>query len=524
MTTLIVGTDPSGLIVRITPAGQGFVLYQAPKREITAVAVASDGSIYAAGTGTKQAAAALTTPPVPVPTPSPIPGAAPGATTLTVGVRPATPPPTLGTAAISGGSEVYRIQSDGYPRKIWTHAQDVVYALAFDSHARVLLGTGNHGSIYRVDSDHAYTRLLDAAPAQVTGFCAAPDGRIYAVTGNIGTIVSIGADLAASGTFESDVFDAGAFTYWGRLSNEAKGGGSIGFETRSGNVNRPQKNWSEWAAPASGRVASPSARFLQYRATLRGPAELDEVDVAYQMKNVAPVVEELEITPANYKFPAPSSASVAANPPLSLPPLGRNRPQTPGLSSSSDSGSSPTLTWSKGQIGARWLANDDNGDTLAFKLEIRGEQETGWKLLKDNLRDRYYSWDSTAFPDGKYVLRVTASDAPSNPPDQALHASLESDPFLVDNTPPEITGLRGAPSGNQIEVRFHAKDALSVIGKAEYSINGGDWVLVEPVTRLTDSMEEDYRVMIDRAPGETTIAVRVADEYENQAVAKTVIK
>ncbi len=78
-------------------------------------------------------------------------------------------------------------------------------------------------SIYRLDSDHAYTRLLNVAPTQVTGFCAAPDGRIYAVTGNIGTIVSIGPDLEASGTFESDVFDAGAFTYWGRLSNEAEG-------------------------------------------------------------------------------------------------------------------------------------------------------------------------------------------------------------------------------------------------------------------------------------------------------------
>ena len=181
-------------------------------------------------------------------------------------------------------------------------------------------------------------------------------------------------------------------------------------------------------------------------------------------------------------------------------------------------------TWSKGQIGARWLANDDNGDTLSFKVEIRGVNETAWKLLRDNLRDRYYSWDSTAFPDGKYVLRVTASDAPSNPPDQALRASLESDPFLLDNTPPEITGLRGAASGNQIEVRFHAKDALSVIGKAEYSINGGDWVVVEPVTRLTDSMEEDYRVTIDRGQGETTIAVRVADENENESVAKMVVR
>jgi hypothetical protein len=161
---------------------------------------------------------------------------------------------------------------------------------------------------------------------------------------------------------------------------------------------------------------------------------------------------------------------------------------------------------------------------LTFKAEIRGANETTWKLVKDNIRERYVSWDSTAFPDGKYVVRVTASDAPSNPPDQALTASRQSDPFLIDNTPPEITGLQATPSGQKLELRFHAKDALSVLGKAEYSVNGSDWKVVEPTTRLTDSMEHDYRVLIDRVQGETTIAVRVSDEYDNQTVAKTVIR
>jgi hypothetical protein len=74
-------------------------------------------------------------------------------------------------------------------------------------------------------------------------------------------------------------------------------------------------------------------------------------------------------------------------------------------------------------------------------------------------------------------------------------------------------------------VQFHAKDALTTLGKAEYSVNGGDWIILEPTTRLTDSAEHDYRVTLpNRPPGEATIAVRVEDEYGNQAVAKTVLK
>ncbi len=314
----------------------------------------------------------------------------------------------------------------------------------------------------------------------------------------------------------------------GAASRHEPAGGGVTLETRSGNLDRPQQNWSPWEKLNAGRIVSPAARFLEYKATLTGSAEISEVDTAYQMKNVAPVIQEMEITPENYKFPAAaaatSSSSNASNPAsLNLPPIGR-KSSSSGAASSAGSASTPSMSWAKGFIGARWLASDENGDTLIYTAEIRGVNETAWKLLRDKIQENYLSWDSTAFPDGKYVVRITASDSPSNPPGQALSSSRESDPFLIDNTPPVITGLIGTPSAGKIEVRFHAKDALSTLGKAEYSINGGDWTVVEPTTRLTDSNELDYRVTVARGAGETTIAVRISDEFENQAVAKTVVK
>ncbi len=511
---LIVGTDPGGLILRITPAGAGFVLYQAPKREITAVAVTPEGTIYAAGVGNKQTAAAPAILPAPAP---PAPGGRGGA--------PA--PPTLAGAnpAIAGGSDIYRIQTDGYPRKIWSHAQDVVYALAFDGRGRLILATGNQGDIYRLEPDHRYWKLLTLSSTQVTGFCAGAGGRLYAVTGNIGKIFSIGPEVEQTGVFESDIFDAGAFSYWGRFSYSPKDNNGVKVETRSGNLNRAQKNWNEFAPTGAGRIVSPAARFLQYKLTLSGPGDITEVDVAYQMKNVAPEVQDVEITPENYKFPAPSTSAPLSTTSLTLPALGHHAAASSSNSAPTpDSGVTPALTYAKGFIGVRWLANDDNGDSMLFKVEIRGAKETAWKLLKDKIREHYYSWDSTAFPDGKYFVRIDATDAPSNPPGAALTASAESEPFLIDNAPPEISGLTAAFSGGKLDVRFHAKDPLSTLGKAEYSINGSDWMVVEPTTRLTDSMEHDYRVEADRAPGENTVAVRVSDENDNQTVAKIVVK
>ncbi|MDX2181840.1 MAG: hypothetical protein SFV18_19760 [Bryobacteraceae bacterium] len=520
---LILGTEPSGLVLRVSPAGAAFVLHQMSKRESTAVAVAGDGTIYAAATGAKSVAPL----PLPISLPAPVPAApAPGAAAASANpaARAIVPPPTLNLPAggVTGGSEVVRIDPDGAPTKLWSHAQDVVYAIALDSGGRAVIGTGNKGAIYRIESPTSSTLLASAPVGQVTSLLAGQGGAIYAATGNVGKLFQLGPGLEKKGTVESDVFDAQFFSYWGRLNDSVTAnGGSIQFETRSGNLDRPGKTWSNWSPLADGRVTSPPARFLQWRATLTGAAELSGVDVAWQSKNVPPRVEAVEATPLNYKFPQPTIA-VNLSPTLSLPPLGKPRRSAANLSL--DSSPSSTLTYAKGTGGVRWMAADDNGDTLQFKVEIKGAAETAWKPLKSGLREKQLSFDSTAFPDGEYAIRVTASDAPSNPPGQSLEAFALSSEFLIDNTPPAISALAAKPAGAKVELTFSAKDALSWISKAEYSVNGVEWMVVEPQSRLSDSRELTYKLTFDRPqPGELSIAVRVSDEYENQSTAKVVV-
>ncbi len=526
---IILGTDPGGLVVRVSPSGEGFVLYQMSKKEITAVAVAKDGSIYAAGVGSKGTASSAP----PSPAPAPATPAAPGGAQLQV--HTAAPPPASMAPSGSGvsmtGSDVYRIDPGGNPQKIWSHSQDIVYAVAFDSAGHALLGTGNKGYIYRIDSESLYTAMLIAPSTQIVAFQPGTGGLLYAATGNVGKIYQIGPGVAQQGSLESDVFDAGFFSQWGRLSFEGRlNGGGIAIAARSGNLDQPQTNWSPWTpaitAPAGGRITSPAARFVQWKATLTSAGaqspELESVDVAYLPKNVPPRIETIEITPANYKFPVPTII-IAPSQTLTLPPIGKGSSgSVPSLSLDS---ASPSMQYAKGFTGARWAAADDNGDSLIYDVEIRGVHETQWKPLKEKLREKYWSWDSTAFPDGEYRIRVTASDLPGNPPAEALSASLVSDPFLIDNTPPRIVGLAGSASGGKLHATWTGADALSNIKKAEYSLDGGDWTMVAPVTGLSDSHDLSYDLALDHVPaGEHTLAVRVEDDYDNQAVDKIVVR
>lgn len=523
---VIVGTDPGGLVVRISPAGVGFVLYQMGKSEVTALGVAPDGSIYAAGLGSKLGATSTPAPPAATPPAAPV---GIGNQTHTSAPPPVSMAPS-GSAVSVTGSDVYRIDPSGNPERVWSHPQDVIYAIAFDSEGRPLLGSGNRGCIYRIESDVLYTALVTAPSAQITAFETGADGSLYAATANVGKVYRLGPHPAHAGSIESNVFDAGIFSQWGRLSFEARlNGGHVAITARSGNLDRPDDNWSPWSAaissPDGERIAAPAARFVQWKAALTADGaqspELESVSVAYLQRNVAPRVEAIESTPPNYKFPAPTTPSTAPQI-LTLPPIGKSAPSS--ISAPLESGS-PAMQYTKGSIGARWAASDDNGDRLIFTVEIRGVHENNWRLLKDKLRDKYWSWDSTSFPDGEYRLRVTASDLPDNPPAEALSASMVSDPFLIDNTPPEIARLAATVSGGKLHATWNAADALSNIKKAEYSLDGCDWTLVAPVTGLSDSRQLNYDLTLDRiAPGEHTLAVRVEDDYDNQAVAKAVVK
>ncbi len=519
---LIIGTEPNGLILRIPPTGKGFVLYQADKREITAVAVGRHGEIFAAGSGTRATTAPPAIVPMPASTPAPIPSMTQGATI----------PPARSTAVqpLTGGSSLYEIEPDGEPRMIWTDTHALVYAIAIGQDGRPILGTGNHGTLFRINSPSLSTKLADLAPTQATAFCSGADGKLYVATGNIGKVYGVGPALSRTGTFESEVLDAKSFSYWGRLSFLASGHeGHVAFFTRSGNLNHPRDNWSPWSQVSvegdGGRITSPPARFLQYKIEMTAGAvspEISEVDLAYLEKNAAPQVERIEITPPNYRFPE-QILTLTPSRNITLPPIGgsekrEGRPGVPVI------GTAQTLSYAKGFLGARWQAMDPNDDALTYKVEIREAGEKMWRPLKDKVREKELSWDSTAFPDGQYELRVTASDEVSNPPAHSLNGALISDTFRIDNTPPVIENLSAAKTARGLAVRWKADDALGVIDKAEYSVDGAEWKLAEPAGRLSDSRSENYDLTLDSiAPGEHVVAVRVTDEYDNQAVRQVLV-
>ena len=559
---LLAGTEPNGRVLRVnratekgasksaTASAHGFVVYETAKREVTSLAVGANGTIYVAAIGEK--------PKPGVPGQTAVINAGQGGAIITGGGIQAgaiAQPFIAFPQAIS--SSIYRITPEGVPEELWSSREEVVYALAMNPDGRLLAGTGNNGSLLVIDGNGVYAQLAKAGSAQITGISKGANGKVYLCTANPGKLFSLGPEYEAEGTFESQSFDAKLFSQWGRIEwwgpPATTGGGKTGkeskdprleFYVRTGNTEDPAKEWSPWFGPYTSTdtpIEAPAARFLQWKAVIHDgrPGDgIDWVSVAYEPRNVAPVIDGIALQDPGVRAQAPMGiVGQPGNVTLKQPPapspnptgivVSANPVQTPKFEAP------PQGSLQKGYQSVLWSAHDDNDDELKYAVYFRGENQKEWLLLKDNLDQKFYSWDTSSMPDGAYYLKIVASDSPSNPPELALQAERESDRFEVDNSTPTIgkieasaTGMNADRSkGVSYDFQFTASHPTNSIEKAQYSVDGGDWVLARPVNGISDYKTETYSFTVrGLMPGEHTIAVRAYDRFENVGAAKTTIQ
>ena len=531
---LLAGSEPNGILYRIAAQNKAFVLYDANLPEIRAIVPAPDGSIYAAALGgsvAKRVGAAsstgtATTPAVTAPpisitvtdaqqagiTPTPKPETPRPAATQQPVIAPVT---TVETAGVDK-SALYKIHPDNTVETLWTSKDENAYDLVV-SGSDVLFITDTQGRIYRLDRERKTTLVAQANEGEATRLLESGNGLI-ATTGNLGKVLRLGSAASPGGWFESPVHDSGSVARWGRLSWHGEQAG-VAFKTRTGNSARPDSTWSDWASLNNGMIASPNARYIQWRADLSGSgAAIDNVTVAYLPQNMPPVVRSINVSAQAPKSPAATAAASGASYSITVTDSG----------DTSTAAGTPSQTFSRAagqQIQIAWQADDPDGDKLLFSLYFRGEDEREWKLLRANMTENTYLLDGDVFADGRYFFKVTASDRPSNPLDLARSADLVSAPVIVDNTPPVVTASPARRNGSAVEIDVDGEDRGAVLRRCEYSIDAGPWTPVEAADGVTDSASERFNIRLANFPaGEHLIVIRVYDAAGNAGLAKVVVR
>jgi hypothetical protein len=514
---LIAGTDPGGLVLRISPEGKAFALFDARLREIHALAPAADGSIYALALS--DAASSGRGQPAPAPQPADGGGTPTTSVTITaidesgVPIQPAGQPTRSRTDISTARSAVFRILPDGGADVVWSSPSITAFSIAPALQpGSVLIGTAEKGRIYSVTNDGRDTLLLQSSEGQISTFVVRGN-QIYAASSNQGKLFRFGQELVAEGSYESPVRDAKLTSTWGRIW--WRGSGNVELQTRTGNGERPDATWSDWSNsyrnPDGSPITSPRARFVQWRATLRstGTAQtwMEDASLAYLPRNVAPEVLSISSLPIGVGLQQTVQLQIDPNVESSGldPSLFGAVVQVP-----------PRRIFQRGARSFQWQAEDRNGDALEYSIYYRPLNETTFRLLKDRLRDNFYTIDGATLADGRYVIKIVASDAPDNPAGQALSGERLGEPVDIDNTPPVLRANPPAVSGGSARVVFEVDDATGKIKRGDFSLDGSPWTPLFPDDGIADSGHERYSVDLPSlAGGEHTVSLRAFDGSGN---------
>jgi sugar lactone lactonase YvrE len=536
---LLVGTESPGRVFQIDATGKPFVLLDSAYNEIHTLRVDQNGNIFAAALMARPGSAA------PAATPAPAPAAAPqtltpSVTTEVTGfsvadsvtVSAGASAPAAARQGPSAGA-IYRIQPDGASDLVWDSQEDSPYDLSFDNDGSLIVATGGKGKIYRLTGDPMQPTLVARInAAQITSMLRDRGGRLLFATANPGKILRLSPTRAEMGTYTSEVRDAQTAATWGVIKWEAMvpTGGTVRIATRSGNTRTPDETWSDWSAaytvPAGSAITSPRARYLQWRATLTTARASDtplltSVTAAYLPRNLRPTVASITIHPPGTVFqrPFPTGDPEIAGFEGDTPDQ-RFAAQTGATTNASGTPSLGRRAYQRGLLTFVWRGEDENRDDLSFDVLYRREGETDWKTLKKGLIDSILVWDTTSVPNGRYQIRIVASDAPSNSPATALTGSLDSTTFEIDNTPPNIMVSGWRREGTREVLTFTVRDQDTAVQKVEYSLDGDRWQTIYPRDGIADSKDETFELPLEEAAAARGVTLRAADALNNVSNAR----
>jgi hypothetical protein len=391
--------------------------------------------------------------------------------------------------------------------------REIVYAVSGGEGGGVLLATGPNGRIY------------DLSAGELSLIGAVPEKQIVSIDGNVITTTNTGAVYriesrgAANPEFRSAAKDVERFSRFGQYRIEGRNldSGSVAISFRSGNTRTPDSTWSAWTMPQTaleGNVGAPAAQFIQWKLTMQKAlqaAAIDGVTVAFVNRNVAPEIEGIAVAD-------PAVVFITTAYPSAPQVVEATNPDEYGMFTSLDTPRERTPAeqgkrmFRKGYRTVSWRASDENNDTLRYTLSFRQKGSERWLRLRENLSETQINFDTSQLPDGRYELRLTASDEPDNPV-QPLTDVKEGVEFQVDNGAPKI-----AVSQSSSDVTVRITDELSPIGKVEYSLDAEKWIVLTPVDGIADSRDETFR-LDGKATAGRFVIVRATDQFYNVATA-----
>ncbi len=384
-------------------------------------------------------------------------------------------------------NSVYVYNKEKKVTKLFTKDNFIFHSLAIMNNKDIYIGSGTMGIIFKIAKNKRAYYSYKLQENQILCLKKIDKNTIMVGTGNPGKVYSIKSQYAKTGEYKSIVYNTTATSEWGKIN--VKGdfpvSTSISFYTRTGDTSRPDNTWSKWLKTGNGnKIQSPAARYIQFKLIIRT-----------SNTSVTPIIRRILIPFLKHNRP-PQVTRIRFNKGVSRKKTGGKDYNICKLS---------------------WSSYDPDHDSLWYKIFIKKRGSNKWKVVLRKTRKIYVIFDSRMFPDGMYNFRIIANDGINNPADLERIGEKISSPVLIDNTNPIVKNIKISNVNGELVLTFTAVDKLSMIGRAQITVNYGQWKAILPADGIFDEKTETFRYIITKKNhkelenGENVIVIKIMD-------------
>jgi hypothetical protein len=174
-----------------------------------------------------------------------------------------------------------------------------------------------------------------------------------------------------------------------------------------------------------------------------------------------------------------------------------------------------------------WKCVDKNNDPVIFSISRKYEGSSKWIEVQKDIMDIKLMLNTQFMPDGKYRIKLTASDEKANMEGKGFRIEKElEESITVDRTAPVLSDLKTRKEDKKTVIACSVSDALSIIGEGYYRVNEKDWEQVSPSDMLYDEKKEEFEISI---PQETiqagdVIILRFVDKQGNYVLKRITVE
>ena len=495
---LLLATQGPGLIYSYQPGHDPVLLFEAAQDEVRQFITGPDDEIFALALHTADeamsamAGRAVTAQPTPSPALMPLLGMS--------------DIPDIAPAGL------YRVQPDGAVETWWTGQLEVMTA-AWSPRWGWLAG-GQMGAdsaqatLHRLTPPYGAHTLAHWDGGDVLNILVpeSEDGELIVCQAHPGGMVGVSNKSEQPRVAKSPPLDGGQPVQWGRLNwRGSSGDENLKWSVRGGNRSQPDETWTAWSKSwqdSDHAIDLPPSRFLQWRVEFPDDDaqwSVIEASTSAWQDNREPVIAQFQL---EYLKDLHLGGMMNG---------GENVTQRfrSGLQAEFSHNVVPN-NWAGPDRGAQgrsvriftWQGSDPNGDRVSYRLDYRRAGEEAWRPVSTarpgvfETSETLASWDTSEVPDGVYHLRLTASDRRDNPEHLALETERFLGPLMLDNTSPEVSGLKVQATATGFSLKCRVDDKFNSVAGARLVLPDGTIERLDPVDRICDSLREDFAVEV----------------------------